>query len=97
MARTREAGRKPSGVPRLEGPLSVTRAGPERVGARLREHTARRVPRYSAWLCWARRPQRLTARVFSQHMGTDGSNSHPRKPNISLVTLLICSQGSSGK
>lgn len=58
---------------------------------------ARRAPGHPAWLCWARQPQRLTARVFSQHMGTDGSNSHPRKPNISLVTLLICSQGSSCK
>lgn len=54
-------------------------------------------PRHPEWPCWARRPQRLTARVFSQHMGTDGSSSHPRKPNISLVTLLICSQGSSCK
>lgn len=58
---------------------------------------ARRAPGHPAWLCWARQPQRLTAPVFSQHMGTDGSNSHPRKPNISLVTLLICSQGSSCK
>ena len=81
---------------RQTGPLSATGAGPERVGAQPGEHTALRAPGTLNGLLGTA-AQRLTARVFSQHMGTDGSNSHPRKPNISLVTLLICSQGSSCK
>lgn len=40
-------------------------------------------------------PAPATAPVFAQHSGTDGSNSHPRKPNIfpgypaNLLTSLL--------